>query len=135
MKHSVLLTIASLLSILFFTFHLTDDIVRGFEPGGFKNISGVLILVVWLCGTLLLAGRRSGYIIILLGSLLASLMPAAHMRGAGLVGGRIANSSGIFFWVWTLIALAVTAPFSVILAARGLWSLPWRPSRQSNLQP
>ncbi len=27
MKHSVMLTIASLLSILFFTFHLADDIV------------------------------------------------------------------------------------------------------------
>jgi hypothetical protein len=33
MKHNVMLTIASLLSILFMTFHLTDDIVRGMEPG------------------------------------------------------------------------------------------------------
>jgi hypothetical protein len=48
------------------------------------------------------------------------------MIGSGLVGGRIANSSGIFFWVWTLIALQVTAIFSLILLARGLWSLPWR---------
>ena len=32
------------------------------------------------------------------------------MRGAGLVGGRIANTDGMFFWVWTLIALGVTAP-------------------------
>ena len=38
MKHSVMLTIASLLSILFFTFHLADDIVRGFEPGGLSNL-------------------------------------------------------------------------------------------------
>ena len=119
MKHSVMLTIASLLSILFFTFHLADDIVRGFEPGGFKHLSGVLTLVVWLYGTLVLAERRSGYIIILLGL----LMPLAHMRGAGLVGGRIANSSGAFFFVWTLLALGVTALFSVILSVRGLWSL------------
>ena len=34
MKHNVMLTIASLLSILFLTFHLTDDIVRGMEKGG-----------------------------------------------------------------------------------------------------
>jgi hypothetical protein len=129
MKHSVMLTITSLLSILFFTFHQSDDIVRGFEPGGFKNISGVLILVVWLFGTLVLAGRRSGYIIILLGSLLGSLLPLAHLRGAGLVGGRIADSSGVFFWVWTLYALGVTALFSVILSVRGLWSLPWRRPR------
>ena len=31
MKQNLLLTITSLLSILFMTFHLTDDIVRGFE--------------------------------------------------------------------------------------------------------
>ena len=129
MKHSVMLTITSLLSMLFFTFHLTDDIVRGFEPGGFKNLSPVLILVVWLNGTLVLAERRSGYIIILLGSLLGLLMPLAHMRGVGLVGGRIANSSGAFFFVWTLIALGVIALFSVILSVRGLWSLPWRRRR------
>ena len=124
MKHSVLLTTASLLSILLFTFHLSDDIVRGFEPGGFKNVSGVLIVAVWLFGTLALAERRSGYIITLLGSLLGCVVPLAHMRGAGLVGGRIANSSGIFFWVWTLIALGVTAIFAAVLSARGLWSRP-----------
>jgi len=123
MKHNVMLTITSLLSILFFSFHLTDDIVRGMEPGGVKNITGVLILVVWLYATLVLAERRSGYIIILLGSILGSGVPVVHMMGSGLVGGRIANSSGVFFWVWTLLALGVTALFSVILSARGLWSL------------
>jgi hypothetical protein len=118
-----MLTITSLLSILFFTFHFADDIVRGFEPGGIKNLIGVLIMVVWLYGTLVLAGRRSGYIIMLLGSLLGSVVPVVHMMGSGLVGGKIADSSGVFFWVWTLIALQVTAIFSLILSARGLWSL------------
>jgi membrane-bound ClpP family serine protease len=125
MKHSVMLTITSLLSILFMTFHLTDDIVRGMEPGGVKTIIGVLMLVVWLYGTLVLAERRLGYVIILLGSILGSGVPVVHMMGAGLVGGRIANSSGVFFWVWTLLAVQVTAIFSVILSARGLWSLQW----------
>jgi hypothetical protein len=132
MKHNITLTITSLLSILLMTFHLSDDVVRGFEPGGFKNVSGVLILAVWLYGTLVLAGRRSGCIIILLGSLLGSVVPLAHMRGAGLVGGRIANSSGMLFWVWTLIALGVTATVSVILSARGLWSLRRGQSRSSS---
>ena len=130
MTHN-LLTITSLLSILLFTFHIAEDIVRGFEPGGFKNISGILIVVVWLFGVLVLSGRRSGYIITLLGSLLGSVVPLAHMRGAGMVGGRIANSSGKLFWVWTLFALGVMALFSVILSAHGLWSLPWRRPRQS----
>ena len=123
MKRSVILTVTSSLSILLMTFHLSDDIVRKFEPGGFRNVSGVLMLVVWLYGTVVLAGRRSGYIIILLGAILGTIVPMAHMRGAGLVGGRIANSSGIHFWVWTLITLQVTAIFSLVLSVLGLWSL------------
>ena len=118
-----MLTITSLLSILLMTFHLSDDIARGFEPGGVRNVTGVLMLVVWLYGTLVLVERRSGYVIILLGSILGSGVPVVHMMGAGLVGGRITNSSGVLFWVWTLITLQVTAIFSLILSARGLWSL------------
>jgi len=129
LKNNVLLTITSLLSILFMTFHLSDDIVRGFEPGGPRNVTGVLIMVAWLFGTLVLGGRRSGYIIMLVGSILGSGVPVVHMIGKGLVGGRIANSSGMFFWVWTLITLQVTAIFSLILSVRGLWSLRRRKSQ------
>src|SRR6266850_1046738 len=64
MKHNVMLTIASLLSILFGTFHLADDIARGMSPGGLPNLFAVVICVVWLYGTLVLAERRSGYVII-----------------------------------------------------------------------
>src|SRR2546422_11253563 len=125
-----MLTVASLLSILFMTFHLTDDIVRGFERGGASNLTAVPIFVVWLYGTLVLAERRSGYIIILLGSLLGLGVPVIHMMGKGVgVGGNIAKSSGAFFFVWTLIALGVTALFSVILSVRGLWGLQWRRPR------
>ena len=97
MKNNLTLTITSLVSILLAVFHLSDDIVRGFEPGGFRQVTGILIMAVWLYGTLMLSGRRSGFIIILLGSLLGSVMPLAHMRGAGLVGGRVAHSSGMLF--------------------------------------
>jgi hypothetical protein len=126
MKHNVMLTIASLLSILLMTFHLADDIVRGMEPGTLSDLIAVPILVAWLYGTLVLAERRSGYVIILLGSLLGSLVPVIHMKGAG-VGGVIAKSSGGFFFIWTLLALGVTALFSVLLSAHGLWEhLPRR---------
>ena len=121
MKPGVLLTIASLLSILLMTFHLTGDIVHGMEKGGASNLVAVPILVVWLYGTLVLAERRSGYVITLLGSLLASGMPVIHMMGAG-VGGEFAKSSGASFFIWTLIALGVTGTFSVILSVRGLVS-------------
>jgi hypothetical protein len=52
------------------------------------------------------------------------VVPIAHMRGKGIgIASRIANSSGHFFFVWTVIAIGVTGLFSVILSARGLWNL------------
>ncbi len=124
MKRNVTLTITSLLSILFFSLHWADEIARGIEPGTISAIGGLLILAVWLCATLVLAERRLGLVLILLGAILASGVPILHMQGAGLIGGRIAaNSSGALFWVWTNIALGASGMISVVLSARGLWSL------------
>jgi hypothetical protein len=123
MKENVLLTITSLLSILLTTLHLADDIVRGFERGT-SSLFAVPILVVWLYGTVVLAERRSGYVIILLGSLLGTLAPIIHFRGSGAIArGELAQASGALFFVWTLIALGVTALFSLVLSARELWRL------------
>jgi hypothetical protein len=131
MKQSVVLTITSLLLLLFLTFHLTGDIVYGWEPGGLANlIVLVLISAVWLYGTLVLAERRSGYIIIFLLSLFSLVVPYIHMKGKGVgVTSRLGGTSGHFFFVWTLFAIGVLGLFSAILAARELWSLPWRRSR------
>ena len=124
MKQNVMLTTTSLLSILLVTLHLADDVVRGFEKGGVSDLLAVPILVTWLYGTLVLAERRSGYVIILLGSVLGAVVPIIHFRAAGgVVGGDIANSTGAFFFVWTLIALGVTSMFSLVLSGRALWHL------------
>jgi hypothetical protein len=121
MKENVVLTIASLLSILLGTFHLADDINRGMSPGGLPNLFAVVIWAVWLYGTLVLPERRSGYVIILILSLLSVGLPVIHMRGVGVGFGT--KRSGGFFFVWTLLAIGVTSLFSVILSVRGLWSL------------
>jgi hypothetical protein len=136
MQHNKLLTIASMLMILLSSLHLADDIARGFEDGGPSNLLVVPIMVTFLFGALLvLAERRSGYVIILLGSLLGAYVPILHFKAAGgVAGGRIANSSGAFFFVWTLLALGVCAAFSVILSAYGLWKLQWGRSRESALE-
>lgn len=133
MKDNIVLTIASLLSIVFVTLHLADDIVRGMEPGTLSNLVAAPILVIWLYGTLVLPERRTGYAIILLGSLLGLLVPVVHMKGTVGVGGAIAKSSGAFFFIWILLALAVTSLFSIVLSARGLWSQ--LPRRATEAQP
>src|SRR5215211_2175272 len=133
MKPNLMLTVASVLSILFFTFHLADDITRGFEPGKLTNLTAIPIFVFWLYGTLVLAQRRSGLIVTFLGGLFALVVPLAHMRGKGVgITSSLAHSSGHLFFVWTLFAIGVTGLFSVILSARGLWSLPWRRSRKND---
>jgi hypothetical protein len=123
MNLKITLTITSLLTILLSSFHLADDVVHGFEPGGVSNYIGVMIMAVFLYATLMLAERRWAHLIVLVGSIGGAGVPYIHMMGNGLVGPRIVNSSGVFFWVWTLLALGVTASVSAVLAARGLWSL------------
>ena len=119
LKQNVMLTITSLLSILLFLIHVADDIARGFEEGKLWNLTAVLIFTVWMYGTLVLAGRRSGYIITLLGSLLSLAAPITHMDGNGV--GAIARTSGGMFFVATILALGVTGLFSFILCVQGLW--------------
>jgi hypothetical protein len=120
MKQHAVLVVTSLLSILFLTLHITDDIVRGISKAEPSN-TALLVLVVLLYGTLVLAERRSGHVIMLLVGLLAAAMPVMHMRGAHY--GDIARSTGGFFFVWTLWALGGLGGLTVVLSARGLWSL------------
>ena len=120
MKENVMLTVASLLSLLFLTLHITDDIVRGISKAESSNIA-LAVLALLLYGTLVLAERRSGHIIMLVVGLLAAAMPVMHMRGAHY--GDLARSPGGFFFVWTLWALGGLGGLTFLLALRGLWSL------------
>ena len=133
MKQTAILTTASLLTILFMTFHLTGDILFKMSPAGLVNLFAVFAFVVQLYGTLLLSGRRAGYIIIFFGSALGLLISVIHMKGTrGVLGGDIGTSGQAFLFVWTLLALGITATFSLILSARALLSLPWRRSRRAS---
>ena len=96
MERDRLLTATSLIAVALMTVHLSDDIARGFEPGGLTNLGGVLILVVWLAAILLLRTTRWGHVLLILGSLFTALMPVVHMSGNGV--GRVAASSGGHFF-------------------------------------
>lgn len=122
MKPNIVLTSMSLLSILLLSLHLTDDIVYGSDKSAALNVVAAAVLLIWLYGTLALAERRSGYTIMLLGSLVGIAVFTVHVsRSGGLSAGTLAESSGAFFFVWTLLALAVSSAFSAILSAHGLW--------------
>ena len=135
MNNTLTLTITSVLTVLFGSFHLSDDVFRGIEPGGTSNYTGVMILAVQLFATLMLAERRSAHAVVLVMSLGGAAVPYLHMTGSGLVGPRVTQSGAVFFWIWTLMALGTTASVSVVLAARGLWSLQRGRSRRAVESP
>jgi hypothetical protein len=116
------LTVASLLSIVLVPFHVAGDIAYGLDRGGSGIVFIVVpILLVMACGTLLLAERRLGYVIMFLGGLVALGMPIIH-RNNGFTEAVAKQPGGIFF-IWTLAALGVTGGLAMILSVRGLWNL------------
>jgi hypothetical protein len=119
MKNNALLVITSLLSILLLTFHLEEDILR--DQGGMASYFFVTapVVAVWLYGTLVLTERRSGLIIMLVGSILGVGTATIHMTGPG---SELAKTHGAF-WVWLILAQGVTGLFAIMLSVRGLWSL------------
>jgi hypothetical protein len=130
MKPNTLLAAASLLSILLCTFHLTDDIVHGWEPGTLQTLWTVPIFVAWLYGTLVLRDRRSRQFVMVLGALLAMGIPVIHMTGKGIgTASRVANTGGHHFFVWTLIMLGISGLLSFVLLLRGWWTRDWREPR------
>ena len=120
MNNTSVLKITSLLSLLLLTLHVTDDIVRGISKAE-SSTTALVVLAVFLYGTLVLAEGRWGHVIMFLVGFLAAGIPVIHMRGAHYP--EIAASPGGFFFVWTLWALGALGGVTMILAVRGLWSL------------
>jgi hypothetical protein len=115
MKRSVVLTVASLLTLLLMTIHFTQDVIH--QPEGVNKYPiPVVVFALWLYGTLMLSDRVWGYIIMLFGGLIGAGMIVAHSRGF------VIGNSGGFFFVWTLFAVSTTGWVTMILSARGLWT-------------
>lgn len=127
MKRNLVLIITSLLSILFMTFHLAQDTLHaraGSPEAGGSTLVAVPILVVWLYGTLMLAERRSGCVIMLVGSILAMGMPVMHVMGPrGIFTGEFAKYSGALLFFWTFFVLGMTGMLSFVLSVQELWRL------------
>jgi hypothetical protein len=127
MKQHALLKIASVLSILLMTLHFASDTARarvGTPEAGGLTVVAAPILAIWLYGTLVLDEKRSGHVIMLIGSLLAIMMPVMHVIGpAGPFTGTITRSGDPYAFVWTLHAIGVTGIFSLMLSVQGLWNL------------
>lgn len=122
MNRHRMLIVTALLSNLLLQLHLADDILIS-GPRGLTNLTGIAVFLVYLIGTLLLDERRSGYLIMFFGGIIAAGMPVLHMYYG------IGPKRGLFF-IWGLLALGTLGVFSAILAAQEFWRVQRGPKRQ-----
>ncbi len=120
MKPSGLLKGTTLITALFLTIHVADDIARGIDTIGLHSLIAMLVLGLWLFGTLVLSGRLWGYVLQLLLALLGLGVVFIHLKGTHM--SQIAVSSGGVLFVWVLFALGTTSFLSVLLVVQGLMS-------------
>ena len=121
MNRDTILIALSLLNGLFFSLHLTGDVVFGIEKGGREILVGVLILAVYLYGAVGLPGRLAGYIILLLGGLASAALPVIHTMGRPL-GERFAELPGGFLFIWILLTVGATGLVAFVLSVQAIWN-------------
>ena len=122
MKQNLTLTVFAMLSLVLSLIHIAQDTM--FDKAGVDRIGVTIILAImigYLVGVVMLAGRRSGYVIMLLGGLGSAYMPYLHSMGP------IGTAKG-FDFILVLFAMGVTGVFSALLAGIELYrSLGARP--------
>lgn len=114
MKHTVTLTVMSLLTLLLLSLHVAHDTVLQAEGSMLYPIP-VVVFSLWLYASLMAPDRVWGYVVMLLGGLFGAAMMVIHAQGA------VVGKSEGFFFVWTLFALSATGWVTVLLSAHGLW--------------
>ena len=114
MNNHALLPVCSIATVILLTFHLADDVVLGKDVLDIGRLSIYLpINAAWACGALLLARRRLGCVILILGALLGLVVVAIHASGPQ-------GIHGTFWHVWLLVAIGSTSLFSLLLATISL---------------
>ena len=117
MKHKELLTVLSLLAIVLVAMHIADDYVHGFDRSVVNNPYAMLILAAWASPVLLLRDRLFGRIVILLGGLVAIVIPIIHLNGRG-YGDEFLKTDGALRFIWTLYMLGTLGAVIIIGAIR-----------------
>src|SRR5678815_2817592 len=110
MKQNLTLTVSSLLLLVLTSFHFTHDVLH--DSDGLTNGETSILLaimLVMLYAIVELAGRRPGYIILVLGGLAAAFMPYLHSMGPRAIRWG-------FFFVWTMMGMGVLGVFTAILS-------------------
>ena len=117
MKQKDLLTVLSVLAIVLVAMHIADDYVHGFDRRVVDNPYGMLILMAWSSGVLLLRDHQIGRVVILVGGLVALVVPLVHLNGRA-YGDEFLKTDGALRFIWTLYMLGPIGAVVLIGAIR-----------------
>jgi hypothetical protein len=120
-KPNALLAGTTLVTALFLTLHVADDIARGMDSIGLHTLTAILVLGLWLYGSLILNGRALGYVLQLLLAILGIGVVVIHLKGRHM--GQVAVSNGGVLFVWTLFVIGTASFMSMLLCVHGLLTL------------
>lgn len=118
MNERALLTGTSILANALFVIHWAQDVALGLDRVGLRSYGGVALSLVWLLAATILRDGRVGKWVQLVFGLLATALPALHLKGTRI--GEIARGEGGLAFVLVLFWLGITAGFSAVLAVRGI---------------
>lgn len=120
MKHHVALGITSLLLSLLLLIHVADDIARGLDTAKPAVLIALLVVGVWMYAAMILAGRRSGQILLILQAVLGVGVCFIHLEGRHI--NEIARTNGGIFFMSTLFTIGAASFVAFILGVQGLVS-------------
>lgn len=119
-KQDHALTVLSVIAVFLFGFHVSDDIIRGYEPPTSKHWQGMTQFTVWLFVALGMDHGRWRTALLLLGGVFVSLAPATHFAGKGLSATLVASDGALLF-VTTLFCMGIVGPAAALIAVKSLW--------------
>jgi len=112
------LTGSSVLGVVLFIVHWSQDVAFGIDRIGLASYGGVAICTLWLSSATILRDRRAGKVILLMFSILAAAMPSLHLKGTRIA--ELARGEGGLAYLVVMFTLAVSAAFATILTVREL---------------
>jgi len=116
MNERAILTGTSVLANALFDIHWAQDVALGIDRVGLQSYGGVVLSLAWLLVATILRDGRVGKWVQLVFCLLATALPALHLKGTRIA--EIARGEGGLAFVLVLFSLGITAAFSAVLAGR-----------------
>ena len=116
MNERAVLMGTSVVANALFVIHWAQDVALGIDRVGLQSYGGVALSLLWLLAATIMRDGRVGKWVQLVFCLLATALPALHLKVPRIA--EIARGDGGLAFVLVLFSLGIAAAFSAVLAVR-----------------